>query len=72
MVFVAGWSSTASFSWPAVTVWLMHGYSMEELYGTSYGIPVGLVSFHWGLQCQYVNAVGARPLRSLLSPRPAR
>ncbi|KAI6219543.1 Triacylglycerol lipase [Aphelenchoides fujianensis] len=29
---------------------------MEELYGTSYGIPLGLVSYQFGLQCKYVNA----------------
>ncbi|KAI6197372.1 hypothetical protein M3Y94_01216200 [Aphelenchoides besseyi] len=57
VVFVAGWLSTASFSWPAVTTWLMHGYTMEELYSTSYGIPVlGVASIHWGLECHYVNA----------------
>ncbi|KAI6172412.1 RBR-type E3 ubiquitin transferase [Aphelenchoides besseyi] len=55
-IFVAGWASTASFSWPAYLVWKMHGYTNAELYGTTYGLPAGLFSVTWGLRCQFVNS----------------
>ncbi|KAI6242113.1 Lipase domain containing protein [Aphelenchoides fujianensis] len=55
-IFVAGWASTASFAWPSALVWMMHGYGLEELYGSTYGLPAGPFSITWGLRCQYVNA----------------
>ncbi|KAI6240280.1 Triacylglycerol lipase [Aphelenchoides fujianensis] len=55
-VFVTGWSSTATFAWPAVWVWKSKGYTDSELYGTTYGFPMGWTSFHWGLKCEYINA----------------
>ncbi|KAI6232917.1 hypothetical protein M3Y99_00978800 [Aphelenchoides fujianensis] len=70
VVFVAGWHSTASFSWPAVTVWLLHGYSMAELYGTSYGIPLGLVSYQFGLQCKRPDLEKGEPAAYNCRPLP--
>ncbi|KAI6197364.1 RBR-type E3 ubiquitin transferase [Aphelenchoides besseyi] len=54
---VAGWASTAAFSWPAYVVWKMHGYTNAELYGTTYGLPAGLFSVTWGLRCQFTRTL---------------